>query len=161
MKGQSPESLEKQIAYQMLRENGVSITKAAETLGYATKTGYTLEKKRVELKGKTGLLTDKRIKNAYKVVDKFMKGEGVGTAKIVKDSTVMQAAKMVIDRSDPTTQDSSGPNISFVSINLGTLEAPNPIPTIDITPSQPCGIIESTCDVVSHRLEDGGQEDPG
>lgn len=139
---ESPEKTEKYTAFQLLREQGFSPEKSAEMIGYAPATGWAIERKlkafRAESGAPVGFLTDKRIKRAGAVVDKFMRGETFGNIKEIKDSTVLRAAETVLDRSHPKRADSDErPSVSFVTINLGmmALSGADPGPSVDITPS--------------------------
>jgi hypothetical protein len=127
-----PEKDRKHAAYAAMIAQGMSKSQAAKTLGYSLGSIGALDKA-IQNKGqKIGLLTESRIKKAYKVVDRFMSGRGIGDVETVKDSTVLRAAEMVIERADPKVQESGNTNINFTQINLGQFEAK---PTeIDVTP---------------------------
>jgi hypothetical protein len=114
-------------------------------IGYAAKTGQTIERNLRELERKqaasgasVGFLTEKRINRAAGVVDKLMRGVTFGEIKEIKDSTVLRAAETVLDRSHPKRSESdSGPSLSFVTINLGMMASPvasDPAP-VDVTPN--------------------------
>ncbi|MCK9361889.1 hypothetical protein M0Q28_06765 [Patescibacteria group bacterium] len=143
---ESPEISEKYAAFRLLREQGFTIEQAAKTLGYALSTGKTIdanlkafERKAAESGVSMGFLTEKRINRAAGVVDKLMRGVTFGEIKEIKDSTVLRAAETVLDRSHPKrSESSSGPSISFVTVNLGQYgpSAPDPVPILDISPSK-------------------------
>jgi len=133
-----PEKDRKHAAYAAMVAQGMSKSQAAITLGYSLGSIGALDKAIENKSQKIGLLTESRIKRAYKVVDRLMAGKGVGTAEIVKDSTVLKAAEMVIERADPKVQETGNTNITFTQINLNTLQsdAVNPlIKEIDVTES--------------------------
>lgn len=134
--------------------------KAAATLGYAESTGRYIEGKLAEFARKKAVsgasgsfLTLKRIERAAGVVDKLMRAKVFGDIKEIKDSTVLRAAECVLDRSDPKrSESSSGPSISFVTVNLGQYgpPPPDPVPILDITPSK-----QGDTDEVSGFISDG------
>jgi len=141
---ESTKITEKYNAFQLLRDQGIAPSKAAEMLGYSPRTGETIEKRIVALQrekaasgASVGFLTGKRITAASRVVDKFMAGKTFGDIKEIKDSTVLRAAECVLDRSHPKRSDSdTGPSLSFVTINLGSMALPgasDPAP-VDVTP---------------------------
>jgi hypothetical protein len=122
----------KHVAYLALINAGMTKSDALRTLGYSDNSTTAIDKAINGKSERIGLLTDKRIKKAYRVIDRFMAGKGIGTVETVKDSTVMRAAEMVIERADPKVQEAGNTNICFTQINLGQFEAK---PTeIDVTP---------------------------
>lgn len=122
---------EKYNVFKMLRMEGYSVPKAAEAIGYSAGYGETIDRKIKEFETKkaengasVGFLTDKRIKRAGAVVDRFMQGKTFGDIKEIKDSTVLRAAECVLDRSNPKRgEDSGGSSVSFITVNLGFLGA--------------------------------------
>jgi hypothetical protein len=141
---ESPEISEKYAAFQLLRTQGFTIEQAAKTLGYALSTGKTIdanlkafERKAAASGASVGFLTEKRINRAAGVVDKLMRGVTFGEIKEIKDSTVLRAAETVLDRSHPKRSEfESGPSLSFVTINLGSMALPGASdpPAVDVTP---------------------------
>lgn len=139
---EDPSVTEKYSAFQMLRGQGMTVEKAAETLGYKPSTGWILENK-IKERLTDGMeiapfVTVKRQKTAAGVVDKLMKGQTFGSIKEIKDSTALRAAETVLDRAHPKqSEGSGGANVSFISINLGLMasgSAPDAA-SLDVTPA--------------------------
>jgi hypothetical protein len=105
-------------AYKTLVENGVDKTIAAEALGYKGKSCYEIEK-RLEKKGKRiELTTQKMVRKSVRNLEKLVDAQPFGTLESVKDSTVLAAIQVVLDRSHPKNQESTLPTYSFVEIDL-------------------------------------------
>jgi hypothetical protein len=127
---QDPIIREKYNAFQLLRSEGFSTTKAAEAIGYSPSYGEVIDgniKKFEARKAESGspidFLTDKRIKRASVVVDTLMRGKAFGDIREVKDSTALRAAETVLDRQYPKQSQGVAPALSFVTINLGAMTA--------------------------------------
>ena len=119
-------------AYKTLVENGVDKTIAAEALGYKGKSCYEIEK-RLEKKGKRIEVTSqKMIRKSVRNLEKLVDAQPFGTLESVKDSTVLAAIQVVLDRSHPKNQESSPPTYSFTKIDLDQLRPdyqPPAVPT--------------------------------
>lgn len=141
---------DRQMAAALLMESGLPDATVAKTLGYS-ESGMRVLRNRLKSKGIGDFVTAKRLKAAKRVVDTFLEGRAIGETvdedgKLVdpgvrpKDSTVMAAAAMVLDRAFPKQQD-TGPQVqnSFTTVNLNFASfptAPERDPqTIDISPS--------------------------
>jgi hypothetical protein len=86
-KGTRRETDQKYLAFNLLIEQGISITKAAEMMGYKPTYGYNLAKKIRDRGQNLTVLCESRIRRAHKVVDRLMQGKTFGTIEVVKDST--------------------------------------------------------------------------
>ena len=112
-----PKLNDRQKAFALLRQNGLSPGKAAETLGYTSQHGYNLEKKL----GKYDLKKDLYVKDAAKCVRKLVKGKAFGDIEKVKDSTALTAAGMILDRHQPVVHRNENLNLN-VEIDFVDLE---------------------------------------
>jgi hypothetical protein len=66
------------------------------------------------------ITSPKYVKQAVKSLHSLLKGEPVGTVDKVKDSTVLGAVGMVLDRHQPIKRtDSSPQSITFIQVNVG------------------------------------------
>ena len=104
-KGNRTETDQKYLAFQLLIEQGISITKAAEMMGYKPNYGYHLAAKCRKRSEKLSLLSESRIRKAHRVVDKLLAGRMFGDIESVKDSTVLRAAEVILDRAEPKVAD--------------------------------------------------------
>lgn len=116
----------KYLAYQLLREHGMTAEKAAQMLGYKPKTGYHIERKIRERGQKLTLLSESRIRKAHRVVDKLMSGKTFGEIEVVRASDSLRAAEIVLDRSDPKAQDVKSPIYTFTQINVNLARPGHP-----------------------------------
>ena len=98
----------KQQTYALLRQEGLSNKEACEAVGYKESNGYQVAHK---LK-KYDLVDTKMVSAAHKSFKKLLKGEGVGTADKVKDSTVLAATQMVFDRVQPIVKVNHNLNVN-------------------------------------------------
>lgn len=109
---------EKYLAFQLLREQGMTQEQAGKLLGYKPKTCVSIERKIRERGEKLSLLSESRIRRAHRVVDKLMAGKTFGTIESVKDSTALRAAETVLDRAEPKIHEQQAPTFSFTQVNL-------------------------------------------
>ena len=108
-------------AYKILVENGIDKKEAALILGYKPKSAYEIEK-RLEKKGeRIELTTQKMVRKSVRNLEKLVDAKPFGTLETVKDSTVLAAIQVVLDRSHPKHQESSPPTYSFTKIDLDQL----------------------------------------
>lgn len=140
---------------------GMTAEQAAIQLGYSPKSINGINQ-RIKEKGLDKFITEKRVKTATGVIDKFMKGQPVGRKTEIqvvvedgeevrktiilepgispKDSTIKDCAMSVLDRAFPKQQDEGGKgNISFTQVNISlasTVPDPAAISNapIDVTP---------------------------
>lgn len=88
----------KQIAFNALRQTGLSIAKAGKLVGYESNHVYRLDKKR------RAVILDTLAPKAKKAIANTLKGEKTGNAEKPKTSDVLAASKMVMDRVQPVIQ---------------------------------------------------------
>jgi predicted urease superfamily metal-dependent hydrolase len=107
---------EQHIAYAIMRQEGMSPGKAAKAVGLHPATGYRLEEKRDIYEASKGRL----LKDSVKSLAKLVKGEPVGTVDRVKDSTVLAACQVVLDREKPKVHlaQTINVNLDFLPIEL-------------------------------------------
>lgn len=105
---QAEKATNKQIAYGLLRKNGLSVKNAAESVGYNPKYAYTIDKK----VGKYDLTDSKLVSQAHKVVKNIMKGKTWGSIETIKDSTALAAAESILDRHQPKVKQSMNLNVN-------------------------------------------------
>ncbi|MFQ5956781.1 MAG: hypothetical protein ACE5KK_03320 [Candidatus Brocadiales bacterium] len=113
----APKLSEKQMAFLLLRKEGIPASKAAEAVGYHPKHGHYLDKKY----GKYDLTNEKYVSKAVKCVEKLVKGNPFGSIEKVKDSTALAAAGMILDRHQPVVKYSRNENLN-VDTDLFDLE---------------------------------------
>jgi|GEM_PF-1704173 len=124
-----PDKDEKHLAYSILIANGVHKDKAATMLGYSEKTVRSIDRALVKKGLKLALLSEQRIKKAHRVIDKCLAGRPFGGVEVIKDSTALRAAEVILDRSDPKTQAVVPPSHTFVNVDLSVfLPDPPPAP---------------------------------
>ena len=99
---------EKQTGYILLRKQGMSIADAAKATGYSLGYAYQLEKK---LKN-YDLTDDFWLSSAVKALKNILKGKTFGEVEKIKDSTIMEAIKMVFDRYQPVVRRSENLNVN-------------------------------------------------
>jgi transcriptional regulator with XRE-family HTH domain len=98
---------EKQTGYILLRKQGMSIADAAKATGYSLGYAYQLEKKL-----KSYDLTDEYwLSEATKALKNIIKGKTFGEIEKIKDSTIMEAIKIVFDRYQPVVKHNKNLNI--------------------------------------------------
>jgi len=88
---------EKQLAFALLRQQGVSIKDAAKALDYKRSTAYTYESRIKKL----DLTAPKMVKKAHNAINKLVQGKAFGDIDYVKDSTALKAAEVILDRAQP------------------------------------------------------------
>jgi len=113
-----PDKDEKHLAYSILIANGVQKEKAATMLGYSAKTVRSIDRALVKKSLKLVLLSEQRIQKAHRVIDKCLAGKPFGGVEVIKDSTALRAAEVVLDRSDPKGVQASAPAYSFTQIKI-------------------------------------------
>lgn len=105
-------------AYKILVENGIDKKEAALILGYKPKSAYEIEK-RLEKKGvRIELTTQKMVRKSVRNLEKLVDAKPFGAIETVKDSTVLAAIQVVLDRSHPKKAENSNPTYSFTTVNL-------------------------------------------
>lgn len=109
---------EKYLAFQLLREQGMTVEHAAQLLGYKPRTGYVIERKLADRGLKLTLVSERRIRRAHGVVDKLLRGKKFGDIPKVLASDSLRAAEVVLDRAEPKRQESGAPTYNFTVINL-------------------------------------------
>ena len=107
-------------------------------LGYSPKTARSIDRALKEKGLKLELLSEQRIKKAHRVIDKCLAGKPFGGVEVIKDSTALRAAEVILDRSDPKIQAVAPVSYSFTKVNLDIfLPDPPPAPkTIDLEPGE-------------------------
>ena len=113
----TPKLSQRDIAYSLLRENGLSNTEACEGLKIARSRGNQIANK---LDKKYDLREETYLKPAQLAIKRILKGKTFGEVTTIKDSTVLSAAAMVYDRVDPVVKQSVNLNatVNFVEVNL-------------------------------------------
>jgi hypothetical protein len=113
-----PKIDEKHAAFAALVRGGVDKVKAAEVLGYKPNKAYDLAR-RVEKKGhKLDVANEAMVRMSHKVLKHCMKGQTWGDIEIIKDSTALAAAQVVIDRHQPKNQENTPPNFSYTKVDI-------------------------------------------
>ena len=111
-------SMEKLAAFEVLVQGGIEKTKAAEALGYKGKTAYVLQE-RIEKQGKKlDVVSQSMVRLAHRAVKNCLKGQPWGKIEVIKDSTALAAAQVIVDRHQPKKQENSPASISYISISL-------------------------------------------
>ena len=109
---------EKHAAFAILVNNGVDKVIAAEALGYQGKTAYALQK-RIEKKGvRLDVACEKLVRLSHRVIRNCLQGKPWGKIEVIKDSTALAAAQVVIDRHQPKHQEITSPAYSFTKVDL-------------------------------------------
>ncbi len=108
---------EKQTGYILLRKQGMSIADAAKATGYSLGYAYQLERK---LKS-YDLTTEFWLSSATKALKSILKGKTFGEIDKIKDSTIMEAIKMVFDRYQPVVKHNKNLNVN-VEIDFVDME---------------------------------------
>jgi hypothetical protein len=127
-KGTRRETDQKYLAFNLLIEQGISITKAAELMGYSPTYGYNLAKKIRDRGQKLSIVSEQNTRTAHRVVKRLMAAKTWGDMREVKDSTVLRAAEVVLDRAEPKNQDQAPPSISMTQYNLNMVRPGHPSP---------------------------------
>ena len=113
-----PDKDDKHLAYSVLIANGISREKAATMLGYSAKTARSIDRALKEKNLKLELLSEQRIKKAYRVIDKCLQGKTFGEVEAIKDSTALRAAEAILDRSNPKAQVTPEPIYQYTKFDL-------------------------------------------
>lgn len=100
-------------ALQILTDNGMDTKTAGKALSYKGESVYDAKSKLNKY-----LITgsDKLLKSAHQALKLMIKGETFGEIKEIKDSTVLQASKMIYDRVDPVIQQVETRNITIKAV---------------------------------------------
>ena len=110
-------------AYKILVDGGIDKKEAALILGYKPKSAYEIEK-RLEKKGvRIELTTQKMVRKSVRNLEKLVDAKPFGTIENVKDSTVLAAIQVVLDRFHPKHQENSNPTYSFTTVNIEAIRA--------------------------------------
>ncbi len=118
--------------YKILVEGGIDKRQAALLLGYKPKSAYEIEK-RLEKKGKRiEVTTQKMVRKSVRNLEKLVDAKPFGTLEAVKDSTVLAAIQVVLDRSHPKKTENCNSTYSFTAINLDIFKPDLPGQTITI-----------------------------
>ena len=112
---------DKDIAYGLLRENGLNNTQASAGIGITTSRGSQIAKK---LDKKYDLTEKNFLNSAQKAIKNILKGKTFGEVTAIKDSTVLAAANMVYDRVQPVVKQNMNLNVNrtFIDINMSGYE---------------------------------------
>jgi hypothetical protein len=113
----APFKLTKGHILNICRENGLSIPEVTKTLGMNSDYAYHITKK---LSKQDDLTSKVFVKLASKAVKAMIQGKTIGEVDTIKDSTVLQAAKMVYDRVQPVVTDhgAGAGGVTFIQVNL-------------------------------------------
>lgn len=124
------------LAITAMARNGIPVSKASEMLGLNPSTGYRMMQKQAGEAGTSALLSAVRDEKLCALVDNFLdKGIKMKAGKI-KASDSLGAAKLYADRRYPLKQDQNGgTQVSFVTVNIGSVADASP-PPLDITPPE-------------------------
>ena len=125
-----------QIAIMALREQGLNNADTARELGVSKSYVTAIDKK---VNGKYSLSDTRMVKAAHKAVKSLLAGEPFGSITEVKDSTSLQAAKMVYDRIEPLKTINESNNLHTfieVKIDLEQYKKATVVKAIDVTPSK-------------------------
>lgn len=98
---------DRRLAYILLRKQGMDVKTASKALGYHERTGYILEKK---LK-KYDLTSEFWLSKAQKVLKNILEGKPWGSIEQIKDSTALEASKVVFDRAQPVIRKNLNMNV--------------------------------------------------
>jgi hypothetical protein len=121
-----PKIDEKHAAFAALVKGGVDKVKAAEVLGYKPNKAYDLAR-RVEKKGhKLDVASQSMVRLAHRAVKNCLKGQTWGKIEVIKDSTALAAAQVVVDRHQPKNAEPPTPTCSFISYNLNLVRPGHP-----------------------------------
>jgi len=111
---------DRQIIYSALMEHGpegMTKKRAAELAGYNPNSVFRVEKAISKYK----LTNPKKIKNASKVVDAFLKGKAIGDSEPPTPAVIRATAEMVYDRYEPVVKselEQVGAGASFTQVNI-------------------------------------------
>lgn len=88
---------QKHKVFGLVRDEGLSIPKAAKTMGYSEAHGYAIEK----VLRSHGLSNPRKIKLASSAVNSLLSGERIGESDPPNPETIRRTAEMVFDRAEP------------------------------------------------------------
>ena len=134
-----PKIDEKHAAFAALVKGGVDKVRAAEVSGYKPNKAYDLAR-RVEKKGhKLDVASQSMVRLAHRAVKNCLKGQPWGKIEVIKDSTALAAAQVVVDLHQPKKQENSPPNFTgYISVDLSVYQekdsAPEATPIYRILP---------------------------
>jgi len=113
----TPKLSQRDIAYSLLRQNGLNNTDACKGLKITDARGTQIASK---LKKKFDLTEETFLRPAHKAIKNILKGKSFGEVDKIKDSTVLAAASMVYDRVQPVVKHNVNvnANVNFVEVNL-------------------------------------------
>jgi len=121
-----PKIDEKHAAFAVLVKGGVDKVVAAEVLGYRPNKAYDLAR-RVEKKGhKLDVANERMVRLSHRVIRNCLQGKPWGKIEVIKDSTALAAAAIVVDRHQPKNQEISPPPHSFTVVNLDECKPGHP-----------------------------------
>ena len=120
-----------QIAIMALKEQGLNNNQIAKELGLSTAYPHQITKR---CENKYSLSNHIMLKSAHKAVKSLLKGEPFGSITEVKDSTSLQAAKMVYDRIEPLKTINESNNLhTFIEVKID-MEQYRMGKTVEVTP---------------------------
>lgn len=126
----------KQKGFALLRAEGRSIEEAAQMVGNHPRHGYHMEK----TLRKYDLTNTKMLSLAHKAVKNIVQGLPVGESEAPKPSTILDAARMSMDRAYPLkTINESNSLHTFIEVKID-LEQYRQAKVIDATPSKADGL---------------------
>ena len=117
---------EKYLAFQLLREQGITAEKAGQLLGYKPRTAYSIERRIRERGQKLSLVSEKRIRLLHRAADRLLAGKPVGAMERVTGSDVLGAMKLVADRAEPARQAPEPETFSFTRVCLDECKPGHP-----------------------------------
>ena len=112
-----PKLTQRDIAYSLLRKEGMNNLEATKALGVVPSRGTQIAHK---LNKKYNLKEENYLKPAARAIKNILKGKTFGEVKQIKDSTVLAAASMVYDRIDPVIKQSLNVNQTTTFIKIET-----------------------------------------
>lgn len=122
----------KQQGFALLRAEGLTVEKAARSCGLDPKYGYTVEKKLT----KYNLTSSKMLSLAHSAVKNIVQGLPVGDSEAPKPSTILDAARMSMDRAYPLKTISESNNLhTFIEVKVD-MERYKQGKVVDATPSK-------------------------
>jgi hypothetical protein len=99
----------------ILAQNGLSPNEQAKAFGI---TRGAINFRLKKLPANIDLTSKKRVRAAVKAVDSFVAGKAFGDIEKLKDSTVLNAAAMVLDRHQPLRSQDSGSVTNYTQVNI-------------------------------------------
>ena len=154
---------EKYLAFQLLREQGITAEKAGQLLGYKPRTAYSIERRIRERGQKLSLVSEKRIRLLHRAADRLLAGKPVGAMERVTGSDVLGAMKLVADRAEPARQAPEPETFSFTRVCLDEMKLDHPSYSGNLvlpdhgSPLEPAGVDLTPC--IPHK-NFGPDEEP-